>query len=218
MILYLDSRFNQRAASFLAADGEKSAELFERGYRLDSKDEVLSIVDLRADDAFQQLIAPKQLVESLCKHDLSEQIKTIELIVSDISTRFPLAAYAQELANAFQSQGYTVQISAPMRLGGMTFITPPTHGSDQWSIYFFKTAEFYDLLKDAPAYDPIKDEDDDELMMYQYFDDHLDDYKPVFRGDVSALRAHIQAQRYSHAEPLEPPLGDEDINLFYSAP
>ncbi len=217
MILYLDSSINKSVAHFFTADAEQCAELFS-DYSLDSKDDVLSLVDLRADDAFQRLIAPKQLVDLLCKHDFSEKIKTIELMVSDISTRFPLAAYAQELANAFQLKGYTVQISAPMMPGGMTFITPPTPGSDQWSVYFLKTTDFDLLMQAAPAYDPIKDDDeDDELLRYQYFQKCLDEREPVFKGELSALRAYLQARRYSHAEASEPPLGDGEENTFNPA-
>ncbi|WP_147277495.1 hypothetical protein [Aquicella lusitana] len=101
-------------------------------------DKVITIIDLRADGEFQDLVSPRILANKLHQAGLPKIANKIELIVSDVNIKVRLIPYATALANYLGSLGYVeMTVSVPCELGNVaTFIVPPNLLADQlWEVY-----------------------------------------------------------------------------------
>jgi hypothetical protein len=150
IILMIESEINRNASRALCSEAEES-QVYPDVTLFNVKDTTLTIVDLEADSQFQLLSTPASFADFLLKNGLSDEIKTINLIVSDVTPETSLFGYAQKLCDALREKDKVVVAhvvsDANYRL---CFAVPPSNQDLQWYVYGIT---FSDYLKDFVAHE-----------------------------------------------------------------
>ena len=137
IISFFDNEQNRQAINDLNSDQHRVVSNFP-AFKFDDSNK-LTLISLNADGFFQNLIAPKILVEKLLKSGLPDSIKEVEILVSDIDKDHPLLDYGMQFGRELLAHKREVTIKVPINDDGQTLIVPPKNKGDNWQIFMIQT-------------------------------------------------------------------------------
>lgn len=137
VLLMSDSKLNEAALSKLRQMHEVRQSFVYPHTENAEPDEELTIVDLDANNIFQNTISKEELGEFLMKNKLVSNETPLNLLVSDVADGNSIAVYAAALAHTLQAQH---DISLEVRFVedlnyDKVFISPPTTPDETWKVF-----------------------------------------------------------------------------------
>lgn len=142
-----DDKLNDQAINSLLKNlKQKPSIQYYPDINIPLNDNDLIIVDITADDGFSTLFKPNKLADFLIKKNLTSNVQTITLLISDINPKNSLIAYAGELANALKKSALDIKIQIATDLNSsLTLLLPPDSANDNWKIYGLSGIAYTDI-------------------------------------------------------------------------
>jgi hypothetical protein len=137
IISFFDNDYNRKAIADLKSNEHKTVSNYPF-FKFDDSGNLI-LLSLSADGFFQNLIAPRILVEKLLKNGFPTSIREIEILVSDIDKDSPLLDYGIRLGREFLAQERELTIKISMNNEGQTLIIPPENKGGNWQVFLINT-------------------------------------------------------------------------------
>ena len=106
---------------------------------IDTTDTILTIIELNANGNMQENFLPKIMTQRLQLAGILAPVRTIQLLISDVSKKKPLLNFATELSEALQiiKPNSDITVRVPRHPEQCTLIEPPAaeEPDGDWTIY-----------------------------------------------------------------------------------
>lgn len=140
IIIVGDTQLNQQAANALEPSAE--IQIYPKLNLSQCKDKTITILDLRANAEFQEMLSPTLFAQNLIDSGLSKEVKTFHFVVSDMYHKKTMLPFAQNFCNDLNEKGITVNVYLPIDINYQTFIQPPTSVNNKWQIYGISLTDY----------------------------------------------------------------------------
>lgn len=178
IIVFSSSAINHKAAEALIAKHPQSVFALNdisnhagEALRIDPQDDTIKILDLSANGNMQNYYSPMVMAERLYDCALLDNVKTIQLLISDVVVDHSLLGYGTSLSQALITVApeCDITVCAPGDVTNCTLIEPPGEPDGKWTIF-------------SGAYP--KEKPPNKQESFQFYKARL---TPSFRGDIEEV-------------------------------
>jgi hypothetical protein len=173
MIIFINkTKIDLAAAKDLALHSNEKIGLYIETDFSAITDDSITIVDLTGNGEFQNVFAPSAITKTLLQCGLSDSVKTINFIISDVDVTQSISSYGNQVAYEFLKYGREIStyVSADQNFI-QTCIIPPMNESKTWKVYGY-------------AYDNLRSKIDKPYTSFTYEDFiKLSECKIIWEGN-----------------------------------